>query len=110
SREFAIDATLISEMLSEERALLSSPKRPLQEWITDLLRNAKEGKLQNVSELVQTVAERELFSQAIRLANGNQSLAARWLGVSRLTMREKLQHYELRGSIDAAPGRASTPE
>ncbi len=96
SRDFAINAELIGEVLREERALSSTPKQSLQDWIADLLHNAKDGKLQNVSELVHTVAERELFSQAIRLAQGNQSLAARWLGVSRLTMREKLQHYELR--------------
>ncbi len=39
--------------------------------------------------------ERELFSQAIKLAQGNQAKAARWLGVSRLTMREKLLQFGL---------------
>jgi DNA-binding protein Fis len=39
--------------------------------------------------------ERELYDQAIRLANGDQTKAARWLGVSRPTMREKLQRYGL---------------
>lgn len=100
SREFAINEEMISEVLSEERAFSSSPQLTLQEWIADLLRGAKDGKIQNVNDVVHTVAERELFSQAIRLANGNQSLAARWLGVSRLTMREKLQHYELRATVD----------
>jgi DNA-binding NtrC family response regulator len=98
SRDFAINDDLVAEVLREESALSSSPKRPLQEWIAELLRNAKQGKVQNVNDLVQNVTERELFSQAIRMANGNQSLAARWLGVSRLTMREKLQHYELRAT------------
>jgi nitrogen regulation protein NR(I) len=110
SREFAINVELMAEVLSEERALSSSPKRPLQEWIAELLRDAKEGKVQNISEIVQAVSERELFAQAIQLANGNQSLAARWLGVSRLTMREKLQHYDLRGSGDPHGSRGSTSE
>ena len=34
--------------------------------------------------------EPELFAQAIKLAQGNQAKAARWLGVTRLKMREKL--------------------
>ncbi len=102
SREFAINSELVAEVLREESALSSLPGRPLQEWIAELLRSAREGKVQNVNDLVQSVTERELFSQAIRLAEGNQSLAARWLGVSRLTMREKLQRYELRGAVDSS--------
>jgi DNA-binding protein Fis len=34
--------------------------------------------------------EPELFAQAIQLARGNQAKAARWLGVGRPRMREKL--------------------
>ena len=34
--------------------------------------------------------EPELFRQAFDLAKGNQAKAARWLGVTRLKMREKL--------------------
>jgi DNA-binding protein Fis len=39
--------------------------------------------------------EPELFAQAIRLAQGNQAKAARWLGVTRLRMREKLSQLRL---------------
>jgi DNA-binding protein Fis len=35
--------------------------------------------------------ERKLFSQAIKLACGTQARAARWLGISRFTLRERLQ-------------------
>ena len=45
--------------------------------------------------LIET-AERELYAQAIKLAAGNQARAAKWLGVSRPTMREKLKRYGLR--------------
>jgi DNA-binding protein Fis len=37
--------------------------------------------------------EKELFRRAIQLAHGNQAKAARWVGVSRLTMREKLIQF-----------------
>jgi DNA-binding protein Fis len=36
-------------------------------------------------------AEREIITQAIHLAEGNQAKAARWLGLSRFTLREKLK-------------------
>jgi hypothetical protein len=58
--------------------------------------------------------ERELYGQAIRLANGDQTKAARWLGVSRPTMREKLTRYGLypiRGGSEAsvAPKTSTKP-
>jgi DNA-binding protein Fis len=42
-----------------------------------------------------------LYAQAIQLAQGNQVRAAKWLGVSRPTMREKLIHYGLHTKRDA---------
>jgi DNA-binding protein Fis len=40
-------------------------------------------------------AEREILMQAITLAEGNQAKAARWLGLSRFTLREKLKQLGL---------------
>jgi DNA-binding protein Fis len=49
-------------------------------------------------------AERELLTQAITLAAGNQARAARWLGLSRFTLREKLKHLGLHpDSAEAGP-------
>ncbi len=39
--------------------------------------------------------EIELFSRAVQLCHGNQSQMARYLGLSRLTVREKLDKYDL---------------
>ena len=39
--------------------------------------------------------EQALFAQAIHLAQGNQAKAARWLGVTRRTLRVKLAHFGL---------------
>jgi DNA-binding protein Fis len=39
-----------------------------------------------------------MVSQAIKLAQGNQAKAARLLGVSRLTMREKLIQFGIHPS------------
>jgi DNA-binding protein Fis len=40
--------------------------------------------------------EREIHTRAIQLADGNQAKAARWLGMTRTTMREKLIRFGLR--------------
>jgi hypothetical protein len=47
------------------------------------------------------VVERELFSQAITVAGGNQARAARWLGVSRVTLREKLRQHGLKAAAES---------
>ena len=48
---------------------------------------------------VTAAVERELYTQAIQLSQGDQSKAAKWLGVSRPTMREKLLRYGLRPRV-----------
>lgn len=59
-------------------------------YIADLLARAQRGEVQNVHNRMIADLEPELFKQAIRLASGNQAQAARWLGVTRLKMRERL--------------------
>src|SRR5439155_21830274 len=85
-----------------------NPPRPagdqkLTDYIADLLTTAQLGESGNVSEILTEAVERELYGQAIRLASGDQTKAARWLGVSRPTMREKLTRYGL------FPTRGDTP-
>jgi two-component system, NtrC family, response regulator len=52
------------------------------------------------SIIIETV-ERELYAQAIKLAGWNLTKAAKWLGVTRVTMREKLNAYRLRSDTDS---------
>ena len=76
----------------------------ITEYVGNLLERAKRGELQNVEAALTWDLERELYRQAFELAEGNQTEAAKWLGVSRPTMREKLRAYGLR-----APSEADTP-
>jgi nitrogen regulation protein NR(I) len=69
--------------------------QPLGEFITSLLVAAERGEIQDARDQLITTAERELVRQAMDLAQGNQSQASRWLGVSRLTLREKLNQFGL---------------
>ncbi len=88
--------------LDHLRAALTKPISPrpagdqkLADYVAELLAQAQLGSTGNVSEILTEAVERELYGQAIRLAGGDQTRAARWLGVSRPTMREKLTRYGL---------------
>jgi DNA-binding NtrC family response regulator len=69
-------------------------------YLTALLARAERGegpsgRAQGAHARMIEEMERELFARAIQLAQGNQAKAARWLGVTRTTMREKLIHFGL---------------
>jgi DNA-binding protein Fis len=60
-----------------------------------LLVRAQKGGLDDAHARMIAEAEREILTQAITLAEGNQAKAARWLGLSRFTLREKLKQFGL---------------
>jgi DNA-binding NtrC family response regulator len=72
----------------------------LREQVDELLAAAQRGDLDDAHRRLLIAAEREIFGRAIELAHGNQAKAARWLGVSRLTMREKLHQFGLHPAGD----------
>lgn len=67
----------------------------LREYSAHLLAAAQRGEFSDAHARLLLDAERELFALAIELAHGNQAKAARWVGVSRLTLREKLIQFGL---------------
>ena len=79
------------------------PGESLASYVSELLASASRDEVANAHAALIDAAERELFSQAIQLAQGNQAKAARWLGISRFTMREKLNRFGLH------PGRSDEP-
>ena len=56
---------------------------------------ASRGELHKAFEVILDDLEREIYRQAVELSHGHQTNIAKWLGVSRLTVREKLDKYEL---------------
>ena len=95
ARGYAISRDLVAEALTQMTLPLPTADQAFPAYVTDLLQRAKRGELEHVQTALIEVVERELYGQAIRLAGGDQSRAARWLGVSRPTMREKLTRYGL---------------
>jgi DNA-binding NtrC family response regulator len=81
---------------------LPAGDQPLAAYVSDLLGQVMRSEIEDAHARVTAAAERELYSQAIQLANGDQTKAAKWLGVSRPTMREKLVRYGLHPKIETA--------
>ena len=50
---------------------------------------------ENVYDMVISEVERPLFEAVMRHTRGNQSKAAKILGINRSTLRKKLEHYGL---------------
>jgi DNA-binding NtrC family response regulator len=67
----------------------------LQAYVAELLERADADGQTKAQAALTEWAERELYGQAIRLAEGDQTKVAAWLGVSRPTVRERLVHYGL---------------
>jgi nitrogen regulation protein NR(I) len=78
--------------------LASAPAQSLRDLVGELLAAAQRGELADAHSRLLSAAEKEIFTQAIQLARGNQAKAARWLGVSRITIREKLTQFGIHPS------------
>jgi nitrogen regulation protein NR(I) len=76
-------------------------RQTLREYVDQLLAAAQRGELDDAHGRLLMACERELLGRAIELAHGNQAKAARWVGVSRLTMREKLTQFGLHPAREA---------
>jgi len=77
-----------------------SAQRPFGEYVDDVLAAARREEIPDAHARVIEAAERELFARAIQQAQGNQAKAARWLGITRVTMRAKLIQFGLHPNQD----------
>ncbi|MCL5097685.1 MAG: sigma 54-interacting transcriptional regulator, partial [Candidatus Omnitrophica bacterium] len=105
ARKALLRAQCYTINLDHVRAVLDKPVSPdsaldgsFAEYVDDLLAAARREELSDVYNRVLQGAERELFTRAIQLAKGNQTKAAHWLGVSRITMKAKLLQFGLHPS------------
>ncbi len=92
---YTINQGHVGEALARTGPPTFAARQSLGEYADELLAAAKRGELDDAHARLLQAAEVEIFSRAIQLAQGNQAKAARWLGVSRLTMREKLLQFGL---------------
>ena len=90
ARGLAIDIDAVRHALAVRSGESLQLAATLPALAGDLLARAQRGDLSDAYGRILAEAEREILTQAIALARGNQAQASRWLGISRLTLREKL--------------------
>jgi len=73
------------------KAIDECVRASVEQYLNDL-RGAEPDRLH---DLFMAAAERPLLDVVLRHAEGNQSLAAEWLGINRNTLRRKLQDHRL---------------
>ncbi len=96
AQNYTINLDHARAALNKSNGPVCSAERTLGEYVEELLAAARRGELADAHARVLESAERELFARAIAQAQGNQAKAARWLGVTRVTMKAKLVQF---GSI-----------
>jgi DNA-binding NtrC family response regulator len=95
ARGLSINADAVRRTFAARNAEAAPISHSFMAFAGDLLARAQKGELQDAHARMLAEAEREILTQAIMLAEGNQAKAARWLGLSRLTLREKLKQLGL---------------
>jgi nitrogen regulation protein NR(I) len=95
ARGLYINADAVRQTLAARVAESAPPGHSFTAFAGDLLMRAQKGELPDAHARMLAEAEREILTQAITLAEGNQAKAARWLGLSRFTLREKLKQLGL---------------
>ncbi len=95
AQSYTINRDHVLLALNKAASPAYSATKPFGEFVDELLAGARRGETGDAYNNVVETAERELFTRAIQQAGGNQAKAARWLGVSRITMKAKLVQFGL---------------
>ena len=93
ARGYPVSLDHVQQAYVRTRKRAATPDQTIAGYFTDLLAQAQRGEAVGLRSQMIEEMERELFTRAIQLAQGNQAKAARWLGVTRTTLREKLVHF-----------------
>jgi nitrogen regulation protein NR(I) len=95
ARGYSISLEHVQEAHARSHQPAVGANQSIAGYVAELLARAQRGEVEGVHAMMIRDMERELYAGAIHLAQGNQAKAARWLGVTRTTMREKLIHFGL---------------
>ncbi|MEO0446830.1 MAG: sigma-54 dependent transcriptional regulator [Verrucomicrobiota bacterium] len=87
-------------ILAEETLSANAETPSFSALVSETLDRVVRGELKEALPYLTEQFEREVYAQTIRRSGGNQAQAARWLGVSRFTLREKLRHFHLHPKED----------
>jgi nitrogen regulation protein NR(I) len=95
AQDYTITLDHVRKALNKRAGTLYSTAQPAGEFIDEVLAAARRDELSDAYARVIEATERDLFARAIQQAQGNQAKAARWLGITRITMRAKLIQFGL---------------
>jgi DNA-binding NtrC family response regulator len=95
AQNYTIGLDHVQTALARSAHAPPEPAPALGGQLDELLAAAQRGEVSDARDRFMESVERELYARAIRQAQGNQSKAARWLGVSRVTMKAKLVQFGL---------------
>ncbi len=95
SRGYAIDRPVVEELLAETEPgeSANSELTALRDWCLKLIATAAESTDGEAHRLAIETVETLLLEEALKKSEGNVTRAAEWLGLSRLTVREKAKKY-----------------
>jgi nitrogen regulation protein NR(I) len=102
ARGLSINAGHVRHALAARATEAASAGHSFSAYAGDLLDRARQGEFADAHARMLAAAEREILTQAIALAAGNQAQAARWLGLTRFTLREKLKQFGLHPNSPAS--------
>ena len=103
ARGYTISLEHVQLASARGRKSVVGPDQTIAGYFSELLDRAQRGEVEGAHARMLEEMERELYTHAIQLAEGNQAKAARWLGVTRTTMREKLIRFGLRPAGEPPP-------
>src|SRR5262249_40043057 len=102
ARGYSITPEIVRRALEQANLAQREPSQFLDSYVAELLEKAMREGHANAQDILTEWVERELYGQAVALAGDDQSQVARWLGVSRPTVRERLLHYSLHPGVPRA--------
>jgi DNA-binding NtrC family response regulator len=100
ARGYKISLDDVRDALQKPELLASATHQSVNNYVGEVLRAAARGEITDARNVIIETVERELYAQALRQAAGNLTRAAKWLGVTRVTMREKLTAFGLRSETN----------
>jgi DNA-binding NtrC family response regulator len=100
AKPFGIALDHVRQVVEKSRQSPDGGQKTHAFYISELLAAAQRGDVVSAYAKMINDLEPELYKQAFQLAQGNQAKAARWLGVTRLKMREKLIEFGLHPGRD----------
>jgi DNA-binding NtrC family response regulator len=102
AQSYTINLDHVRTALNKTAELTYSSSQAFGEYVDEFLAAAQRGELNDAYARILGTAEREIFARVIKLAQGNQARAARWLGISRITMKAKLIEFGLHPTQEEA--------